>query len=222
MTQTDLQPLLFVGLGNPGPQYAMTRHNLGYLVVQQFAHRLGWSLKEDRRFNARVAKGISENKSIHLVLPLTYMNLSGNAVRRYADYFKIPLTSIIVVTDDIALAFGQLRLRLMGSAGGHNGLKSIEASLGTSHYKRLRMGIGHPGEKMLANYVLETFNHTEQQELPTFIDRGVEVLQRLLKESFSHVMTSVNTVPQQKTLKKQASEAEPIDLTKPPSIGRGE
>ena len=213
-----MQSFLFVGLGNPGPQYVLTRHNMGCLVVQEFAHRLGWSLKEDRRFNAKVAKGISENKTIHLVLPLTYMNLSGNAVRRYVDYFKIPLNGVVVVTDDIALAFGQLRLRMMGSAGGHNGLRSIEACLGTSHYKRLRMGIGHPGEKMLVNYVLETFSSTEQQELPTFIDRGIEVLQRLLKESFSHAMKSVNTVPRQTTLK-QRSAAEPIDLTKPPSTG---
>lgn len=197
----------------------MTRHNMGYLVVQKLAHRLGWSLKEDRRFNARVAKGGKDHHMIHLMLPLTYMNLSGNAVRRYVDYFKLPLTSLIIVTDDIALSFGQLRLRNMGSAGGHNGLKSIEACLGTTHYKRLRMGIGHPGEKMLANYVLESFSHTEQQELPTFIDRGVEVLQRLLKESFSHVMTSVNIVPRQT---QQKSEPEPTDLTKPPVTGRGE
>lgn len=221
MSQTDLQTFLFVGLGNPGPQYEMTRHNMGYLVVQEFAHRLGWSFKEDKRFNSRVAKGICENKTVHLVLPLTYMNLSGNAVWRYVDYFKIPIHCIVVVTDDIALAFGQLRLRAMGSAGGHNGLLSIETSLRTSHYKRLRMGISHPGEKMLANYVLETFSHTEQQELQKFIDRGVEVLQRLLKESFSHVMTSVNTVPRQ-TKSKEGSVSEPIDLTKPPSIGRGE
>lgn len=212
MTQTNLQTFLFAGLGNPGPQYEMTRHNIGYLVIQNFARRLGWSLKEDRRFNAYVAKGVVENHTVHLLLPLTYMNLSGNAVRRYVDYFKIPLASEVIVTDDIALPFGQLRLRNMGSSGGHNGLKSIEACLGTSHYKRLRMGIGHPGEKMLVNYVLEAFSSTEQQELPTFIDRGVEVLQRLLKESFSHVMSSVNAVPRKKS-------AEPTDLTKPPVTG---
>lgn len=90
--------------------------------------------------------------------------------------------------------------------------------MGTSHYKRLRMGIGHPGEKMLVNYVLETFSPGEQQELPTFIDRGVEVLHLLFKESFSHVMTQVNTVSRQTTLK-QESEAEPTDLTKPPFAG---
>lgn len=221
MTQTALQPFLFVGLGNPGPQYEMTRHNMGYLVIRAFAHRLGWSLREDRRFNVQVVKGVLDNHTIHLLLPLTYMNLSGNAVRQYVDYFKIPLHHLVVVTDDIALPFGQLRLRNMGSAGGHNGLKSIEASLGTSHYKRLRMGIGHPGEAMLANYVLEAFSHQERQELKTFIDRGVEVLERLLKESFINVMTSVNTVPRQKE-PKPGSGREPIDLTKPPVTGRGE
>lgn len=217
MTQTGLQTILFVGLGNPGPQYEMTRHNMGYLVIQSFAYRLGWSLKEDRRFSANVTKGVLENQTIHLLLPLTYMNLIGNSVRRYIDYFKIPVNSLVIITDDIALPFEQLRLRSMGSAGGHNGLKSIEACLGTSHYKRLRMGIGHPGEKMLANYVLETFSQTEQRELPAFIDRGVKVLQRLLKESFIHVMNSVNTVPRQKE-----SGVEPKDLTKPPVTGRGE
>lgn len=193
MTQHEGQSFLFVGLGNPGPHYHLTRHNIGYLVVQEFADCLGWTLKEDRRFNAKVAKGTIESKTVYLVLPLTYMNLSGNAVRIYADYFKIPLHCIMAVTDDIALSFGQIRLREMGSAGGHNGLKSLEACLGTTHYKRLRMGIGHPGEQMLADYVLETFSYTEQKELPSFIDRGVEILQRLLKENFSHVMTNVNT-----------------------------
>lgn len=221
MTQTGLQTFLFIGLGNPGPKYEMTRHNMGYLVIETFAKRLGWILKEDRRFSACAAKGVVDNHTIHLLLPLTYMNLSGNSVRRYVDYFKIPLNHLIVITDDTALPFGQLRLRNLGSAGGHNGLKSIEACLGTSHYKRLRMGIGHPGEKILANYVLEDFSCAEQQELPAFIDRGVEVLQRMLKESFSRVMTSVNTVPRQK-VPKQASGMEPIDLTKPPVTGRGE
>lgn len=217
MTHTGLQTFLFVGLGNPGTQYEKTRHNMGFLAVKAFADRLGCSLKKDLRFNALVVKGVFENLTIHLLLPLTYMNLSGNAVRRYMDYFKIPLNSVMIVIDDIALPFGQLRLRSGGSDGGHNGLRSIEACLGTSQYKRLRMGIGHPGEKVLSNYVLEPFNHTEQQELPAFIDRGVEVLRRLLKENFTQVMNSVNTVPRQRQ-----SELEPTDLTKPPINGRGE
>jgi PTH1 family peptidyl-tRNA hydrolase len=214
VTQAHLQSFLFVGLGNPGPQYEMTRHNMGYLVVQAFAKHQSWSFKEDRRFNARVAKGISENKTVHLVLPLTYMNLSGITVRRYMDYFKLPLNHLVVITDDIALAFGQQRLRAMGSAGGHNGLRSLESHLGTSHFTRLRMGIGHPGQKGLADYVLDSFSPTEQQELPTFIDRGVEILQRLLKENLSHVMNAVNTVSRQ--IKQEPFIGpESIDLTKP-------
>lgn len=218
MTQAETQSILFVGLGNPGPNYEMTRHNIGYLVVQAFAQRLGWSLKEDRRFNARVAKGINEDKTIHLLLPLTFMNLSGTAVRRYVDYYKISLNHLVVVTDDIALPFGQPRLKLMGSAGGHNGLKSIEAHLGTSHYMRLRMGIGHPGEKVLADYVLDEFSSEDKQALPTFIDSGVGILQRLLKENPSQVMNAVNTVPKQAKTKEEPVK-EPNDLTKPPIAG---
>lgn len=195
----EYKTFLFVGLGNPGPQYEITRHNMGVLVIREFARRLGWSLKVDRRFNAEVVKGVSENHTLHLIFPLTYMNLSGMSVRSYADYFKIPFDHIVVIVDDIALPFGQIRLRELGSAGGHNGLKSIEQMLGTSHYIRLRMGIGHPkdvGEKMLVDYVLEPFTQVEQKELPAFIERGVEVLQRLLKEDFSRVMKNINTKPQ--------------------------
>lgn len=222
MAQADVQSFLYVGLGNPGAQYELTRHNIGYLVIQKFANLMGWSFKEDRRFHAAVVKGVIENKNLHLVLPLTYMNLSGNAVKRYMDYFKIPVSCVAIVVDDIALSFGQLRLKSMGSTGGHNGLKSIEDSLGTSHYKRLRMGIGHPGnnedpdKKSLAKYVLEDFSLTEQQELPNFIDRGIKVLQHLLRDSFSNVMKDVNTVPQKRSIK---PEAESNDLTKPPLIG---
>jgi peptidyl-tRNA hydrolase, PTH1 family len=212
------ESFLFVGLGNPGRQYEATRHNIGYLVVQAFAKGLGWTFKEDKRFNARVAKGVIESKTIHLVLPLTYMNMSGVAVRRYIDYFKLSIHDLVVVADDVALAFGQLRLRLMGSSGGHNGLESIKTHLGTSHYIRLRMGIGHPGERVLTDFVLDPFSLTEQQEIPTFIDRGVEVLHRLLKEHPSHVMNVVNTVSFQ-IKKEPLSGSEPIDLTKPPSIG---
>lgn len=170
----------------------MTRHNMGYVVVQSCARLLGCSLREDRRFSAYVGKKEIENRVVHFLLPLTFMNLSGSAVRRYVDYFKIPVSGVIVVSDDVALPFGQLRLREGGSAGGHNGLKSVEAHLMTSHYKRLRMGIGHPGEQLMANYVLERFSHTEQQELPTFIQHGVEVLQKVLQDSFSNVMNQFN------------------------------
>lgn len=220
MAPGELQPFLFVGLGNPGPEYEKTRHNLGERVVQEWARRLGWSLKEERHFKAKVAKGVNTNQTVHLLLPLTYMNLSGMAVKPYMDYFKIPLDRLVVIMDDISLAFGQLRLRAMGSTGGHNGLRSIEQCLGTSQYRRLRMGIGHPGEVMLATYVLEPFSQAEQEEVPVVIDRGVQVLQRLLKENFTHVMNSTNTVPRQ--AQKQRPDPAQSELTKPPEEGRGE
>jgi PTH1 family peptidyl-tRNA hydrolase len=197
---------VFVGLGNPGPQYAMTRHNMGYLVVQALAAKWGWLLREDRRFNALVVKGIIGGVAVHLLLPLTFMTLSGSSVQRYLEYFKLPLSHLVVVTDDIALNYGDLRLKVSGSAGGHNGLKSIQSHLGTANYMRLRMGVGHPGGQGLADYVLDPFTIDELKTLQSFIDRGVEVLQRLLKESASQVMNAVNTVPKK----------EPIDLTKPP------
>lgn len=191
---------------------------MGYLVVKAMAEQLGWQLKEEKRFHALVAKGVYEGIIVHILLPLTYMNLSGIALRSYIDFLKLPVGSLIVVTDDIALPFGQMRLKTMGSAGGHNGLKSIEQHLGTTHYKRLRMGISHPGVRNLADYVLEPFSQEELKDLTSFVDRGREVLQRLIKEDISQVMNAVNTVPRTPS-KKEAKAADTDDLTKPPLQG---
>jgi PTH1 family peptidyl-tRNA hydrolase len=224
VTQLNSQPYIFVGLGNPGSQYELTRHNIGHLVIKSLATQLGWQFKEEKYFNALIAKGVIENKPVHLLLPLTYMNLSGTAIRRYLDFFKFSSSHLIVVTDDISLSFGKFRLKTMGSAGGHNGLKSVESCLGTSHYNRLKMGIGHPGARNLADYVLGVFTQEELQVLTSFVDRGVEILFRLLKESVSQVMNAVNTTPSKDRImplpKKQiALEKESIDLTKPPLQG---
>jgi peptidyl-tRNA hydrolase, PTH1 family len=180
------------------------------MVVESFANRMGMHLKEDSTFKGKVAKGTYGGVKVHLLLPLTYMNLSGEAVRRYIDYFALGVEQIVVISDDVALPFGTIRLRPMGSAGGHNGLKSVEAHVGTSHYKKMRMGIGHPGEKRLESYVLEAFSPGEQIELPKIIDRGVDILQRLLKESFSHVMNHINTV-----LLEAPNKPNEVDLTNP-------
>lgn len=204
---------VFVGLGNPGLRYEMTRHNMGFLVIREFAARLGWSFKEEKRHQALVAKGFVEEVEIHIILPLTYMNLSGEAVKSYLDYYKLPVSALVVVTDDIALSFGVIRLKAMGSAGGHNGLKSIEFHLRTPEYKRLRMGIGHPGESRLTDYVLETFSAEEKKELASIVERGREVLHRLIKEDISRLMEAVNKSP----LKKNNEDSKVI--TKPPLEG---
>lgn len=183
---------IFVGLGNPGKQYEVTRHNIGDLVVKAFASKMQWEFKIDKRHSAYVARGHVDGTMIHLLLPTTYMNLSGISVKAYLDFLKLNVTRLIVVADDKDLPFGHIRLKEMGSSGGHNGLKSIETSLGTTHYKRLRMGIGHPGEKILADYVLEDFNQEELTQLGAFVDRGAEVLRSLIKQSVCQVMNAVN------------------------------
>lgn len=187
---------VIVGLGNPGKKYSMTRHNLGFLVVEAFAATQGWSFKDEAKHLAMIAKGKVGNHVVHLVLPQTYMNLSGQAVRRYLDYYQLTPSSVRVVTDDIDLNFGELRVRNVGSAGGHNGLKSIQAYLNTQHYVRLRMGIGKQSEqeqsRELADYVLDTFTGEENKQLPSFVERGVAVLNRLITEDVSVVMNAVN------------------------------
>ncbi|MBA3957218.1 MAG: aminoacyl-tRNA hydrolase [Parachlamydiaceae bacterium] len=185
---------VIVGLGNPGREYALTRHNMGYLTVQALAAMWGLSFKEEKQFQAFVAKGKVEGITVHLLLPTTYMNESGRALRLYLDFFKVGHNRLCVVCDDLHLSFGELRVRSIGSAGGHNGLKSIQSHLGTQHYVRLRIGIGR--EQLLQacrDYVLEAFSHEEQQELPKILEDGAKVLQRLVGEELPKVMNAVNT-----------------------------
>lgn len=194
---------VIVGLGNPGQQYEMTRHNLGYLVVKAFARQLGWRFKEESRFRAFVAKGDyfpAPGKSpiqLHLLLPITYMNCSGIAVRSYLDYFKFSPKQLAVVMDDVALPFGKLRLRSQGGAGGHNGLKDIISHLGTDAFIRLRMGISgleNQNQQMesLADYVLSPFSAEETMLLNKFIEMGIEVLKQFLTEPETYVTNVVN------------------------------
>jgi PTH1 family peptidyl-tRNA hydrolase len=184
---------VIVGLGNPGKKYELTRHNIGFLVLEALARRNGMSLKEEKEFHGKVAKGVIADQSVFLLMPTTYMNESGRAVRRYLDFYKIPSEHLLVVVDDVALAFGQLRLRKMGSPGGHNGLKSIELHLGTQNYARLRMGIGRNLQDVnLADYVLGNFSQEEQTELPNFVQKGAQILERLVTEGLSCVMNSGN------------------------------
>lgn len=176
---------VLVGLGNPGREYALTRHNMGYLVLMALADSLGWKFKEEKAFQAYVAKGTVDKKTVHLLLPTTYMNASGNAVRRYLDFYKIGHDRVCVVCDDVHLPFGNMRFRSLGSDGGHNGLKSIHQALQSQHYGRLRIGIGRDQrpEQTLADYVLEAFTAVEMQALPNILASGVKEIQRLIVET---------------------------------------
>lgn len=179
------ETFLIVGLGNPGKKYEKTRHNFGFMVVRAFAEKNSWIFKSNRNLEGEIASGkIGERKTI-LLLPKTYVNLSGQAVRKVLDYYKVDLTHLVVVADDIALDFGTLRFREKGSSGGHNGLKDIESSLGTQEYQRLRLGTGDRQHGLLEDYVLAPFTLEEQKHLPKVIEEGVNFLDKwLMKETY--------------------------------------
>ena len=165
---------LIAGLGNPGAEYAGTRHNVGFLAVDRFAVKLGseWNLEE--KFQTRLARAELDGRKLLLCEPQTYMNASGEAVRTMTDYFKVPLGRLLVVVDDADLPFGEIRLRARGSSGGHHGLESVEEHLATRNYARLRIGIGRQpnGVREITDYVLGRFEKAEQPWLRASLERA--------------------------------------------------
>lgn len=194
MDSNGQKACVFVGLGNPGKKYDGTRHNIGFEVIDAYARMRSVALKQEAKFNAEVGKCKQGEVEIHLVKPLSYMNLSGPVVRRYLDYYKLDASKLVVVVDDVALPFGQLRLRLSGASGGHNGLKSVQGSLGTDSYARLKVGVGGSQlpEQRLEDYVLQSFTKAEQAELDAFIGRGAEALKLLETLDAERVMNEIN------------------------------
>ena len=181
---------LIVGLGNPGTQYEKTRHNLGYLVAEAFARKHGGSFKKAWRVKGQLATAVYKEKKVAVLLPTTYMNLSGEAVKRLLDYYRAQREQLMVVVDEVYLKFGQLRVRKKGSAGGHNGMRSIEEELQTQEYPRLRMGVGPEGEipGRLEDFVLEPFNKKESELLDQCVDRGVALLEKWLDEGIDSMI----------------------------------
>ncbi len=174
---------LVVGLGNPGEQYAQTRHNAGFMVVDYMAEKAGvtsWSLRSD----ALVADAMWGGKRVLFVKPQTYMNLSGKAVAALADFYKIPPQNILVVCDDVSFDTGVVRLRLKGSHGGHNGLKDIEARLGSQDYIRFKVGVGKkPSPNTdLADWVLGKFTSLDMEKMPSIRERVGDAIRLLLED----------------------------------------
>lgn len=161
-------------------------------MVEALVSRMGIPFKEDKHLHVKVAKGVLNGVLVHFLIPTNYMNRSGQALKAYMEYYKLQNQHLAVVVDDIYLPYQMLRLRELGAPAGHNGLKSIEQALGSSHYMRLRMGIGDPGQKNLADYVLENFSPQELTQLEAFVDRGADVLQMLLTQPVSKVMSAIN------------------------------
>ena len=155
---------LIVGLGNPGAEYARTRHNAGFMVVDRLAQRWHADWVYEKKFNARLARGELGGRRFLLCQPQTYMNSSGDAVGGVVDFFRVPVVRLLVVVDDADLPLGHLRLKPGGSDGGHHGLESIEARLGTREYARLRIGIGRQGgAREISGHVLSRFSSTEAE-----------------------------------------------------------
>jgi PTH1 family peptidyl-tRNA hydrolase len=184
---------LIVGLGNPGEQYARTRHNVGFGAVNEVArrHRLEWSGK---RANARLAEGQIGGERVALARPQTYMNLSGQAVVGLRQWFKLdPARELLVIYDDIDLPFGVLRLREKGGPGTHNGMKSVIGQLGSQVFPRVRVGIGGKPEGWdLANYVLGRWTRDEEQQLPVLYERIADAVDTIVREGFSAAMNRYN------------------------------
>lgn len=165
---------LLVGLGNIGPEYADTRHNIGFMVLDYLAKKHEASFDISR--HAFVTEIKHKGKSFTLVKPTTYMNLSGKAVAHYLSAGKIPVENMLVITDDLALPYGKLRMRAKGSAGGHNGLKHIEETLGNNEYARLRFGVGDNFSKgRQVDYVLSAFSKEELETLPELIEQAANM-----------------------------------------------
>jgi PTH1 family peptidyl-tRNA hydrolase len=185
---------LIVGLGNPGAEYARTRHNAGFLVVERLAGRwqAGWKLHS--RFAARIAKTERDGRRLMLCQPQTYMNQSGEAVGKMTDYFRLPLDRLLVVVDDADLPLGELRLRGRGSSGGHHGLESIEQRLGTRQYARLRVGIGRtPGlARQITEHVLGRFGAEEMALVEKVLERAADQIECWLSEGIGKAMAQFN------------------------------
>jgi peptidyl-tRNA hydrolase, PTH1 family len=176
------EPLLVVGLGNPGPVYAKTRHNLGFRVADLLADRAGSNYKLHKRSGADVATGRLAGRPVILGKPRSYMNESGRSVAALAKFYSVPPADLIVIHDELDIDFGKIRLKLGGGDGGHNGVRSVASALGTRDFHRVRIGIGRPpGRKDPAAFVLENFSAAERPEVPVICEQAADATELLIK-----------------------------------------
>lgn len=189
-------PFLIVGLGNPGPRYAHTRHNIGFMVMDEAAKKYGLKFS-GKQGNAEVAKGEIAGQKVILAKPQTFMNNSGQAIRFLAGYYKVPNERVVVVYDDIALPVGTIRIREKGSSAGHNGVKSLIQHMGTEAIPRIRVGVDRPADPRHSqiDWVLGRFDKDEQPLVQETIARTVDAIESLLTIGMERTMNSYNTGP---------------------------
>ncbi|MET9952149.1 aminoacyl-tRNA hydrolase [Streptomyces sp. NPDC006339] len=198
MTDDANAPWLIVGLGNPGPEYARNRHNVGFMVVDLLAERIGGTFKRAQKAQAQVVEGRMgppgpANRRVVLAKPMSYMNLSGGPVTALRDFYKVPTAHIVAVHDELDIDYGVLRLKIGGGDNGHNGLKSMTKAMGAD-YHRLRFGIGRPpGRMQVADFVLKDFSSTERKELDYFVDRAADAVECLVTEGLERAQSAYNS-----------------------------
>ncbi|GGS30270.1 peptidyl-tRNA hydrolase [Streptomyces daghestanicus] len=198
MTTDAGGPWLVVGLGNPGPEYAGNRHNVGFMVADLLAERMGGRFKRHGKAQAQVVEGRvgppgPAGRRVVLVKPMSYMNLSGGPVTALRDFYKVPAERVVAVHDELDIDFGVLRLKLGGGDNGHNGLKSMTKAMGPG-YHRVRCGIGRPpGRMQVADFVLKDFSSAERKELDWFVDRAADAVECLVLEGLERAQGSYNS-----------------------------
>jgi len=185
-------PRLIVGLGNPGPEYRFNRHNVGFMVIDQLAERWGTSFSSVS-FQSLFTDVRRKGNKLMLAKPQTFMNQSGQAVRSLVNFYKLPLSNLLVIYDDVDLPFGTLRLKPSGGAAGQKGMRSIIRELGSRDFPRLRVGIGRPpGRMSVSSYVLQDFGSLEQEELEIILVEADDAVRDWLDEGIERAMTTVN------------------------------
>jgi len=184
--------ILIVGLGNPGTRYAKTRHNIGFRVVELLAERWGFG-DFDARFEGELGKGRARGKHVLLLKPQTYMNLSGASAAACARFHKIPPEHVWAVHDDLDLPLGHMRIRIGGSAGGHNGVKSLIERLGTPEFVRIRVGIGRPSSPTpIEDYVVQPFAPEERDPAQAMVERAADAVETALQDGLTRAMNIFN------------------------------
>lgn len=193
LNMTESSPWILVGLGNPGDKYRDTRHNIGFHIIEAVSERHNITLKQDKAFLSHLGRGKIAGQSVILLMPQTFMNRSGEAVARVSRYYHSPPPKILVIVDDTALAFGRIRYRPNGSAGTHNGLRSLVAELGSTDFPRLRVGVGAPpAEWDLSDYVLGRFNPEENRVLPQLVSACADSVAYWLHHGSQKAMNQYN------------------------------
>jgi PTH1 family peptidyl-tRNA hydrolase len=187
-----MKRISMIGLGNPGPQYVSTRHNAGFLSLDEFIRRYAVIQKEENKKTYQLYQCIMEGIKVYLLKPMTYMNLSGIAVREFVQKTGLETEELIVIYDDVSLELGRIRLRKSGSAGGQKGMKNIIQELGTDEIKRIKIGIGPKTIPSLPDFVLSKFREEEHEKLEWALEQTAKAMKDIIKEDFDSVMNRYN------------------------------